>query len=275
MSTCIHRLRDWPKFHWDQDAIAAPLANVRHRQGRLLGRMESLGFSLRKEAELETLTLDVLKSSELEGERLPADQVRSSIARRLGMETAGTIPAERDVEGIVELMLDATQNFSKPLGEERLFAWHSALLPTGRSGMRKIIVGAWRNDADGPMQVVSGPVGKEKVHYEAPAASLLERETSAFLTWANDAGDKTDAVLRAALAHLWFVTIHPFDDGNGRIARAIADWALARSEGSSKRFYSMSAQICEERNDYYDILERTQKGTLDVTPWMEWFLGCL
>lgn len=275
MTEYIHRHRDWPKLHWDQDALTAPLADIRHRQGRLLGRMESLGFSLRKEAELETLTLDVLKSSEIEGEKLPADQVRSSIARRLGMETAATTPAERDVEGVVEMMLDATQNFSKPLSQERLFAWHSALFPTGRTGMRKIIVGAWRNDADSPMQVVSGPIGKEKVHYEAPAASLIEREMSGFLTWANDAADKTDAVLRAALAHLWFVTIHPFDDGNGRIARAIADWALARSEGSSQRFYSMSAQIQQERNDYYDILERTQKGTLDVTPWMEWFLGCL
>jgi len=185
------------------------------------------------------------------------------------------VPAERDVEGVVEMMLDATQSFAKPLSVERLFAWHGALFPTGRSGIRKIIVGAWRNDADGPMQVVSGPVGKEKVHYEAPAAPLLEKEMSAFLTWANDSGDKTDAVLRAALAHLWLVTIHPFDDGNGRIARAIADWALARSENSPQRFYSMSAQICQERNDYYEILEGTQKGTLDVTPWMEWFLGCL
>jgi Fic family protein len=275
MTEYIHRHRDWPKLHWDGDALTAPLADIRHRQGRLLGRMESLGFSLRKEAALETLTLDVLKSSEIEGEKLPADQVRSSIARRLGMETAATTPAERGVEGVVEMMLDATQNFSKPLSEERLFAWHSALFPTGRSGMRKIIVGAWRNDAGGPMQVVSGPIGKEKVHYEAPAASLIEREMSGFLTWANDAADKTDAVLKAALAHLWFVTIHPFDDGNGRIARAIADWALARSEGSSERFYSMSAQIRQERDDYYDILERTQKGTPDVTPWMEWFLGCL
>lgn len=271
----IHQLRDWPKFHWDRDALAAPLADIRHRQGRLLGRMESLGFSLQKEAELETLTLDVLKSSEIEGEHLPADQVRSSIARRLGIEMAGTIPAEREVEGVVEMMLDATQNFSKALTEERLFAWHSALFPTGRSGMRKIIVGAWRNDAHGPMQVVSGPVGKEKVHYEAPAAPLVEREMSTFLAWANDASDKTDAVLRAALAHLWFVTIHPFDDSNGRIARAIADWALARSEGSPQRFYSMSAQLRQERNDYYAMLERTQKGTLEVTPWMEWFLGCL
>jgi len=237
--------------------------------------MEGLGFALQKEAELETLTLDVLKSSEIEGERLPAEQVRSSIARKLGIQTAGTVPAGHDVEGVVEMMLDATQNFAIPLGRERLFAWHAALFPTGRSGMRRIIVGAWRDDADGPMQVVSGPVGKEKVHYEAPTASRLEQEMSAFLTWANDAGDKTDPVLRAALAHLWFVTIHPFDDGNGRIARAIADWALARSEGSPQRFYSMSAQLCQERNDYYEILERTQKGTLDVTRWMQWFLGCL
>jgi Fic family protein len=275
MTTYLHQVRDWPEFHWDQDTLAAPLADIRHRQGRLLGRMESLGFSLQKEAELETLTLDVLKSSEIEGEHLPADQVRSSIARRLGMETAGTIPAEREVEGVVEMMLDATQNFRQPLTEERLFAWHSALFPTGRSSMRKIIVGAWRDDLHGPMQVVSGPVGKEKVHYEAPAAPLVEREMSAFLTWADDGDDKTDAVLRAALAHLWFVTIHPFDDGNGRIARAIADWALARSEGSPQRFYSMSAQLRQERNDYYAILERTQKGALDITPWMEWFLACL
>ncbi len=275
MSRYVHQLSDWPTFHWDQEVLAGPLAEIRHRQGRLLGRMESLGFTLQKEAELETLTLDVLKSSEIEGEKLDAAQVRSSIARRLGIETAGTVVAERDVEGVVEMMLDATQNYATPLSDERLFGWHAALFPTGRSGMRKIIVGAWRGDADGPMQVVSGPVGKGEVHYEAPAAPLLEKEMSAFLAWANDSGDKTDSVLRAALAHLWFVTIHPFDDGNGRIARAIADWALARSENSPQRFYSMSAQIRHERNDYYDILEKTQKGTLDVTPWMEWFLGCL
>jgi Fic family protein len=275
MAKYIHQLPDWSKLRWDQEAVGAALTDIRHRQGRLLGRMESLGFSLQKEAELETLTLDVLKSSEIEGENLPADQVRSSIARRLGLETGGTVAAERHVEGVVEMMLDATQNFAKPLSDDRLFGWHSALFPTGRSGMRKIVVGAWRDDAHGPMQVVSGPVGKEKVHYEAPSAPLLEKEMSAFLAWANDSTDKTDAVLRAALAHLWFVTIHPFDDGNGRIARAIADWALARSENSPQRFYSMSAQIRQERNDYYDILERTQKGTLDVTPWIEWFLGCL
>jgi Fic family protein len=256
-------------------ALSGSLAEIRHRQGRLLGRMESLGFTLQKEAELETLTLEVVKSSEIEGEKLDAAQVRSSIARRLGIETAGTVVAERDVEGVVEMMLDATQNYSTPLSDERLFSWHAALFPTGRSGMRKIIVGAWRDDAHGPMQVVSGPVGKEKVHYEAPAAPILEQEMSAFFAWANDTADKTDMVLRAALAHLWLVTIHPFDDGNGRIARAIADWALARSEDSPQRFYSMSAQIRHERNDYYGILERTQTGTLDVTPWMEWFLACL
>jgi len=237
--------------------------------------MESLGFSLQKEAELRTLTLDVLKSSEIEGDRLNPDQVRSSIARRLGLDAGGSEPADRHVEGVVEMMLDATQNFDRPLSADRLCGWHAAMFPSGRSGMRTIIVGAWRDDARGPMQVVSGPVGKEHVHYEAPAASRLDAEMSWFLAWANDAADKTDAVLRAALAHLWFVTIHPFDDGNGRIARAIADWALARSENSPQRFYSMSAQIQHERNAYYDILEQTQRGSLDVTPWMQWFLGCL
>ena len=275
MVTYIHQLPDWPKLRWDREALAGPLAEVRHRQGRLLGRMESLGFMFQKEAELETLTVEVLKSSEIEGEKLDAAQVRSSIARRLGIETAGMVAAERDVEGVVEMMLDATQNYAEPLSEERLFAWHAALFPTARSGMRKIIVGAWRDDGHGPMQVVSGPVGKEEVHFEAPAASRLDKEMSAFLAWANDREDRTDMVLRAALAHLWFVTIHPFDDGNGRIARAVADWALARSENSPQRFYSMSAQIRHERSDYYDLLEKTQKGTLDVTPWMAWFLACL
>jgi Fic family protein len=275
MKTHIHQLPEWPHFQWDREALADPLAEIRHRQGRLLGRMEGLGFSLRQEAELESLTLEVVKSSEIEGEKLDAGEVRSSIACRLGLEIAGLVPVERDVDGVVEMMLDATKNFAAPLSADRLFGWHSALFPTGRSGLRRIIVGAWRDDAKGPMQVVSGPVGKEKVHYEALAAALLDKEMSAFLAWANDTADKTDPVIRAALAHLWFVTIHPFDDGNGRIARAIADWALARSENSPQRFYSMSAQIRTERNDYYDILERTQKGTLDVTPWMEWFLGCL
>jgi len=236
--------------------------------------MEGLGFSLQQEAELETLTLDVVKSSEIEGENLNMDQVRSSVARRLGMDIAGAIPANRNVEGVVEMMLDASQNFDKPLTEDRLFAWHAALFPTGRSGMRKIIVGGWRDDADGPMEVVSGPIGKERVHYQAPAASLLDKEMARFFDWANES-DGTDPVLRAALAHLWFATIHPFDDGNGRIARAIADWALARSENSPQRFYSMSAQIRAERGDYYDALERTQRRTTDVTDWITWFLACL
>ena len=270
----IHEQKDWPDFKWDQDKLSPRLAAVRHRQGRLIGRMEGLGFILRKEAVLETLTLDVLKSSEIEGEILNPEQVRSSIARRLGMDIAGTVPADRNVEGVVEMMLDATQGFDKPLTAERLFGWHAALFPTGRSGIHKIIVGAWRDDAKGPMQVISGPIGKEKIHYKAPIASRLKAEMAGFIAWTNEKDD-TDPVLKSALAHLWFVTIHPFDDGNGRIARAVADWALARSEGSSQRFYSMSAQIRAERRAYYDILEKTQKASLDITDWMEWFLDCL
>ncbi|WP_288804743.1 Fic family protein [uncultured Novosphingobium sp.] len=272
--TYIHERPEWPKFEWRADELAATLANVRHRQGRLIGRMEGLGFSLRKEAVLHTLTEDVLKSSEIEGEQLDKEQVRSSIARRLGMDIAGLVPAERNVEGVVEMMLDATQNYSAPLTEERLFAWHASLFPTGRSGMTKIIVGGWRDDANGPMQVVSGPIGRERVHYEAPAAPRLPDEMAALLDWMErDAG--IDPVIKAGLAHLWFVTIHPFEDGNGRIARAIADLYLARSEQSQQRFYSMSSQIRVERNRYYDMLEATQKGGLDVTEWLRWFLDCL
>ena len=270
----IHELNDWPRVRWDTDQIAEPLASVRHRQGRLIGRMESLGFSLRQEAVLRTLTADVLKSSEIEGEKLETDQVRSSIARRLGMDIGALKPADRHVEGFVEMMLDATGHYDQPLTAERLFSWHAALFPTGRSGLTKITVGAWRDDGAGPMQVVSGPIGKESVHFVAPAAARLEPEMAAFLDWFNRPAD-IDEVLKAALSHLWFVTIHPFDDGNGRIARAIADMALARSENSSQRFYSMSTQIRQERDAYYDILEQTQKDGLDVTPWMEWFLGCL
>lgn len=270
----IHQLPDWPGFRWNHEALAAPLAAIRHRQGRLLGRMERLGFALQKEAELETLTLDVVKSSDIEGEKLDPRQVRSSIARRLGLDVAATEPADRHVEGVVEMMLDATQNFRAPLTEERLFGWHAALFPTGRSGMRRIAAVGWRNDSRGPMQVVSGPMGREKVHFEAPAAPLLPGEMARFVAWAN-ATDRVDAVMRAGIAHLWFVTIHPFDDGNGRIARALADWHLARSEDSAQRFYSMSAQIRHERHDYYDILERTQKAGLDITPWLAWFLDCL
>lgn len=270
----IHELQDWPCFHWNREPLAEPLAAVRHQQGRLIGHMEALGFNLRQEAELQTLTADVLKSSEIEGEKLDAEQVRSSIARRLGMDIGALKPADRNVEGIVEMMLDATRHYDLPLTAERLFAWHASLFPTGRSGMTKIRAGAWRDDSTGPMEVVSGPVGKEHLHFQAPPAKRLAAEMRTFLDGFNAKAD-IDPVLKAGLAHLWFVTIHPFDDGNGRIARAIADMALARSENSPQRFYSMSAQIRQERNAYYNILEETQKGTLDITSWMEWFLGCL
>lgn len=236
--------------------------------------MAALGFQLRAEAVLATLTEDVLKSSEIEGEVLDKEQVRSSIARRLGMDIGALALADRHVEGVVEMMLDATQNYAAPLTTERLFGWHAALFPTGRSGLSKIVVGAWRDDSSGPMQVVSGPIGREKVHYEAPAAGLVADEMAAFLEWF-ESDAPIDPVLKAAIAHLWFVTIHPFDDGNGRIARAIADMALARSEKSPQRFYSMSAQIRQERKVYYDLLETTQKGDLEVTGWLEWFLACL
>jgi Fic family protein len=274
MATYIYDLPAWPGFTWDDASVAPRLAAVSRRQGRLIGRMENLGFELKSEAILTTLTEDVLTSSEIEGERLDKDQVRSSIARRLGMDVGALPKADRNVEGVVEMMLDATQKFAEPLTQDRLFAWHAALFPTGRSGMRTIIVGAFRDDGDGPMQVVSGPIGRERVHYEAPKADRLEQEVSAFLDWFEDT-TPADLVLKSALAHLWFVTIHPFDDGNGRIARAIADMMLARSEGSSQRFYSMSAQIRNERDAYYDILEATQKGELDITRWLAWFLDCL
>ena len=274
MADYIYQHPGWPHFTWDQQGIAGQLAAVRHRQGRLIGRMQALGFPLREEAVLRMLTEDVLKSSEIEDEILDKVQVRSSIARRLGIDAAALPPSDRHVEGVVEMMLDATQKFADPLSEQRLFSWHASLFPTGRSGMRKIVAGAWRDDHSGPMQVVSDIKGREHVHYQAPAAGKLDAEMNSFLGWFNGESD-ADPVLKAALAHLWFVTIHPFDDGNGRIARAIADLSLARSEASSQRFYSMSAQIQRERNAYYDILETTQKRDLDVTRWMEWFLGCL
>lgn len=273
-ATYIHQRGDWPRFRWSHDQVVQQLASVRHRQGRLIGRMEALGFTLRTEAVLQSLTEEVLKSSEIEGEILNKDQVRSSIARRLGMDIGAATPADRHVEGVVEMMLDATQEYRAPLTAQRLFDWHAALFPTGRSGMRRITVGAWRETNADPMQVVSGPVGRERVHYEAPPAEKLKHETEAFLGWFNQE-EPIDEVLKAAIAHLWFVTIHPFEDGNGRIARAIADMALARSENSPQRFYSMSAQIHMERNAYYDVLEATQKGDLDITNWLEWFLGCL
>ena len=270
----IHQLKNWPSFTWDTEAILVRLGEVRHRQGRILGLMSSAGFKLKENALLDTLTLDVTKSSEIEGEKLNSDQVRSSIARTLGIEIAGAVPADRNVDGVVEMMLDATQKYTDVLTADRLFDWHAALFPTGRSGMHKITVAAWRTPEAGPMQVVSGAMGKEKVHFEASEAERLPAEMETFLNWLN-AESNTDAVLKAAIAHLWFVTIHPFDDGNGRITRAITDMLLARADGTSQRFYSMSAQIMREKAAYYHILEATQKGSLDITNWLKWFLDCL
>ena len=270
----IYERADWPTFRWDVSAIAEPLSAVRYSQGILSGHMDSLGFPLRQEAVLQTLTADVLKTSEIEGEKLDRMQVRSSIARRLGVDIGALKPADRNVEGVVEMMLDATRRYKEPLTAKRLFGWQASLFPTGSSGLSKINTGQWRDNSNGPMQVVSGPIGRETVHYEAPAAPTLDGEMSSFFAWFN-AEAAIDPVLKAALAHLWFVTVHPFDDGNGRIARAIADMALARSEQSPRRFYSMSSQIQAERATYYEILEQTQKGGMDVTHWMQWFLGCL
>lgn len=270
----VHEHQNWPNFTWDMESLASKLADIRHRQGRLLGRMEGLGFELKCEASLSTLTNDVVKSSAIEGENLNPEEVRSSIARRLGIDIAGLIPASRDIEGIVEMMLDATQQFSKPLTKDRLFDWHAALFPTGRSSMHKITVGGWRTIDAGPMQVVSGPIGKEKVHFEAPDADRLEKEMQAFLKWFSN-GDDIDPVIKAGIAHLWFVTIHPFEDGNGRIARAIGDMALARADGTQDRFYSLSSQIEAERKHYYAQLEKQQRATPDITDWLSWFLDCL
>jgi Fic family protein len=270
----IHQNPDWPNLRWNNAKLLPLLADVRHRQGRLLGRMEGLGFRLRAEASLTMLTSDVIKSSAIEGSLLDAEQVRSSIARRLGLDFGGNAKASRDVEGVVEMMLDAAQKYAEPLTSERLFGWHASLFPTGRSGMRRITVGAWRPADIGAMQVVSGPMGRERVHFEAPTADRLEREVSAFLGWF-EAANGIDPVLKAGIAHFWFVTIHPFDDGNGRISRAIADMALARAEGTIERFYSMSTQIEAEKKQYYLNLEQSQKGGVDITSWLEWFLGCL
>lgn len=270
----IHELSDWPQFNWKNEPIAEPLAAIRHSQGRLLGHMEALGFNLRQHATLQVLTEDVLKTSEIEGERLDAEQVRSSIARRLGIDIGALKPADRNVDGVVEMMLDATRHYAQPLTIKRLFGWHTSLFPTARGSMGSIRVGAWRQDTTGPMQVVSGAIGRDRVHFEAPAATRLDQEMQNFLDWFNT-DLSHDPVLKAGLAHLWFVTIHPFDDGNGRIARAIADMALARADNSAQRFYSMSAQIRQERAKYYNILEHMQKGSMDITPWMQWFLSCL
>jgi Fic family protein len=274
MKIYIYQQPEWPDFKWDSNSIILPLATVRHLQGKLVGKMEALGFKLRNEAVLETLTTEVIKTSEIEGQILDLDQVRSSIARRLGIEVSGLVQSDRNVDGIVEMMLDATQNYNKPMTTDRLFGWHSALFPSGRSGMDKIIVGNWRDDSTGPMQVVSGAMGKEKVHYQAPPAVDIKREMKTFLTWFNKKPEE-DLILKSALAHLWFITIHPFENGNGRIARALSEILLTRSDDSPQRFYSMSAQIRSERKDYYDILEKIQRGNLNITEWLVWYLKCL
>jgi len=274
MGYFIHQKDNWPNFTWNLDEFVNLLSETRNLQGRLFGKMESLGFELRDEAFLETLTLDVLKSAEIEGELLNPEQVRSSIAQRLGMEFAGAIMSDRNVDGMVEMMIDATRNCFNPLTADRLFDWHAALFPMGRSGIFKITVAVWRKDTTGQMQVVSGAAGREKIHFQAPDAKLIEMEMNRFLKWFNEE-NKIDLVIKAAIAHLWFVTIHPFQDGNGRITRALTDMLLAQSDKSTQRFYSMSAQIRIERKEYYEILEKTQKGSLDITDWIKWFLSCL
>ena len=270
----IWQLPDWPNFSYDAAALAAPLAQVHRAQGQLLGRMAELGMAQREQATLQVLTQEVIKTSEIEGENLSLDAVRSSIARRLGLDIGALAPSDRHVDGVVDVVLDATRNFDQLLTEERLLGWHAALFPTGYSGRVRITVAAWRTDASGPMEVVSGAVGREKVHFTAPPASTLADQTGAFLKWFQ-ADPVGDTLIKAGLAHLWLVTLHPFDDGNGRISRAVGDMALARAEGTSQRFYSFSAQIQRERKDYYEQLEATQKGPLNVTPWLNWFLGCL
>lgn len=271
MSKYIYQYEDWTRFTWEDTAINALFGEVRHLQGKISGQMNALGFSAKEEATLTTLTLDVVKSSEIEGENLNYEQVRSSIARRLGIDIAGLTVSDRNVEGVVEMMLDATQNYLQPLTEERLFGWHAALFPTGYSGMYKIEVAKYRT---GDMQVVSGAMGKEKVHYQAVAPQLVKSEMDQFLVWLNNS-HMTDPVIKAAIAHFWFIIIHPFDDGNGRIARAISDLLLARSENSSERFYSMSSQILAERKRYYEVLQKVQHSSGDITEWLDWFLHCL
>jgi Fic family protein len=273
MTTYLHQRPDWPKFRWDDSAVSLLLSNTHAQRVALLAEMRRLGFEFRQETVLDVLVQDVQKSSEIEGERLDPAQVRSSVARKLGMDTGGLPLPDRHVDGVVAMVLDATQRFQEPLTANRLFVWHTGLFPTGYSGLSRIASGAWRDDALGPMHVVSGPMGKERIHYEAPLADRLNDEMAAFLSWFEQA--EIDPLLRAAIAHLWFVTIHPFDDGNGRIGRAIMDMALARADQSRQRFYSVSTQIQKDQRGYYDVLERTQKASLDVTQWVQWFLECL
>ena len=270
----IWQAGDWPAWRFDLAALAEPMAQVSRAQGLLLGRLADVGMALRNQASLTALTEDVVKTSEIEGEQLNVESVRSSIARRLGVDIGALAPVDRHVEGVVEMVLDATANCQAPVSRERLFGWHAALFPTGYSGRSRIKVGGWRDDATGPMQVVSGPIGRQRVHFEAPPADRLEAETGRFLGWLN-AESNEPPLLKAGLGHLWFVTLHPFDDGNGRIARAIGDLLLARADGSPQRFYSLSAQIQRERKAYYDILERVQKHSMDATEWLAWFLDAL
>lgn len=270
----IYQSHHWPHFEWNESRILSLLSSVRNLQGRLAGKMSALGFQLQNQANFEVLTQDVLKTSEIEGELLSKQQVRSSVARRLGLDISGMIPSDRNVEGVVDMMFDATRNFQKEMSKERLLSWQSALFPEGYSGMYKVITGKWRDDSTGPMQVVSGPLGKEKVHFQAPEAGRIEQEMHTFLKWFNE-NHTIEPVIKAGIAHLWFLTIHPFEDGNGRIARALADLLLARSDNQPQRFYSMSAQIRKQRKSYYEILEKTQKGSLDVSEWLVWFLKCL
>ena len=272
--TYIYERPHWPNFRWDSEKLSTPLARVRHKQGLLLGKMNTLGFELQAEASLSVLTSDVVKSSAIEGEVLNVGEVRSSIASRLGLDAGGLPKAGRDVEGVVEMMLDATQHFDAPLTKDRLFGWHASLFPTGRRNMTRITVGAWRTAESGAMQVLSGPMGNEKVHFLAPTADRLDREMDRFIRWF-DTEKSIDPVMKAGVAHFWFVTLHPFEDGNGRTARAIADMALARADETKNRFYSMSSQIAAERKDYYLELEFAQRGDVDITNWLTWFLGCL
>ena len=270
----IWQLPDWPNWRYDLKRLAPSLAQVSLTQGMLLGRLADIGFDLREQAQLTALTEDVVNSSDIEGERLNADSVRSSIARRLGIDIGALAPVDRHVEGVVEMILDATSHCNTPITLERILGWHAALFPTGYSGMSKIRIAALRDDTNGSMQVVSGPYGRQRIHYEAPPAERLDEEIRQFIAWFEESTDHAP-LIKAGLAHLWLVTLHPFDDGNGRIARAVGDMLLARADGSPQRFYSLSAQIQRERKAYYDILERTQKGPIDVTEWLAWFLEML
>ncbi|WP_067673926.1 Fic family protein [Nocardia miyunensis] len=264
----------WPELRYDDSRLAHPIFEVAHQHGYLLGRLADAEDETREQASLAALTSDVVKTSEIEGELLNAESVRSSIARHLGVDIGAVMPADRHIDGVVEMVLDATVHHEQPVTSERLFGWHAGLFPTGYSGISRVRIGGWRTDENGPMEVVSGPYGRQRVHFEAPPADTLETEMRRFLEWFNEAAPESP-IIKAGLAHLWFVTLHPFDDGNGRIARALGDLWLARADHSPQRFYSLSTQIQRDRNAYYTILERTQKGTLDVTEWLLWFIGAL